>query len=81
MKSDLFIECAKSVVEFYNLTQESIGSKNRMEYPVVKEVKPREIYIHHHKWCIDAPKVARDKDDICFNCKCKPTLYREVTNE
>ena len=43
MKSDLFIECAKSVVDFYNLTQESIGSKNRMEYPVVKEVKPRRI--------------------------------------
>jgi len=42
MKSDLFIECAKNVVDFYNLTQESIGSKNRMEYPVVKEVKPRE---------------------------------------
>lgn len=42
MKSDLFIECAKNVVDFYNLTQESIGSKNRMEYPVIKEVKPRE---------------------------------------
>ena len=45
MKSDLFIECAKSVVDFYNLTQESIGSKNRMEYPVVKEVKPREWWV------------------------------------
>jgi len=44
MKSDLFIECANSVVDSYNLMQESIGSKNRMEYPVVKEVKPREWY-------------------------------------
>ena len=42
MKSELFIECAKNVVDFYNLTQESIGSKNRMEYPkVIEEVKPR----------------------------------------
>jgi len=43
MKSELFIECAKNVVDFYNATQEAIGSKNRMEYPVVKEEKkPRE---------------------------------------
>ena len=42
----------------------------------IEKVEPREIYIHHHK--LDAPKVARDKDDICFNCKCEPTLYREV---
>ena len=46
MKSELFIECAKNVVDFYNLTQEACGSKNRMEYPVVKEEKkPREFYI------------------------------------
>lgn len=51
MKSELFIECAKSVVDFYNLTQETIGSKNRMEYPVVKEVKPREwnMVLHENK--------------------------------
>lgn len=46
MKSELFIECAKNVVDFYNATQEAIGSKNRMEYPVVKEEKkPREWYV------------------------------------
>ena len=46
MKSELFIECAKNVVDFYNLTQESIGSKNRMEYPkVIEEKKPREWWI------------------------------------
>ena len=49
MKSDLFIECAKNVVDSYNLMQESIGSKNRMEYPVVKEVKPREWWVNMHK--------------------------------
>ena len=49
MKSDLFIECAKNVVDSYNLMQESIGSKNRMEYPVVKEVKPREWWEIMHR--------------------------------
>lgn len=49
MKSELFIECAKNVVDFYNATQEAIGSKNRMEYPVVKEEKkPREWAMNYY---------------------------------
>jgi len=71
MKSELFIECAKNVVDFYNLTQESIGSKNRMEYPkVIEEKKPREVYVlynngkpltcYDHNWGSNELKLFRE---------------------
>jgi len=68
MKSELFIECAKNVVDFYNLTQESIGSKNRMEYPkVIEEVKPREWYVPKETLRIYAsgsPEVFWDQSEL-----------------
>ena len=81
MKSDLFIECANSVVDFYNLTQESIGSKNRMEYPVV--VKPREWWVITSSRsgtmaCDDYKKACDLADELLGNQNTEIIKVREV---
>lgn len=75
--SDLFLECSKNIVDFYNLTQEIIGSPHRMEYP---ENKP--YYSCPECGAEFNPKEADiDIPDVYLQCECGYELSQDFYDD